>query len=238
MQLIKFISDPPLTAFAPSWNYVLGESYITEPHNDFFKGLCNMILLNKDDIIQRTQREYEDQNIKIFNDSFDGYTGLGPNSLTSRSNLFNLLAWPEFAYIKTQILEKYLDFLEAVGVQRRKVYINSWANVLAKGQYIKPHLHSVGPLTYLGGHISLTENDTCTVYINPINQLNDPIEHKSKNEVGKITLFQNNIPHYTTENKIDSPRVTMAFDIMVEEQFVLLPKLKQEMMVILDDPNI
>lgn len=238
MQLIRFVSDPPLTAFAPSWDYVMGENYIDEPYDGFFNNLCSIILKNKDDIIYKTQKQYEEQNVNIFSNQFDGYTGLGPNSLTSRSNLFNLLIWPEFKYIKDEILKTYLQFLKEVGVIRRKVYINSWANILSKGQSIKPHLHSVGPLTYLGGHITLTENNTSTVYINPINQLNDPIEHKSKNEIGKITLFQNNIPHYTTENQIDSPRITMAFDIMVEEQFKQLTETKQNMMVILDDPNI
>ena len=32
--------------------------------------------------------------------------------------------------------------------------------------------------------------DTKTIYVNPQNQINEPIKHESNNEVGKLTLFQ------------------------------------------------
>jgi hypothetical protein len=59
-------------------------------------------------------------------------------------------------------------------------------------------------------------NKTSTVYINPINQLNEPEIHDSPNQVGKITLFQNNIPHYTTKHTGDIERISLAFDIIIE----------------------
>jgi hypothetical protein len=52
--------------------------------------------------------------------------------------------------------------------------------------------------------------------INPINQINDPELFKIKNEVGKITLFQNNIPHYTTPHKGLKERITVAFDMIYD----------------------
>jgi ATP-dependent phosphoenolpyruvate carboxykinase len=84
---------------------------------------------------------------------------------------------------------------------------------MEKGKKINPHLHSVNSDCYLGGHVCVQVNNTSTYYINPINQINDPEIYQSKNQVGKITLFQNNIPHFTDEHKNDKERITIAFDL-------------------------
>ena len=84
---------------------------------------------------------------------------------------------------------------------------------MRKGEKIKPHIHGIDPTTYLGGHICVQCDDTSTHYLNPINQINDPLTYESTNEVGKITLFQNNIPHYTDMHDSDKERVTIAFDL-------------------------
>jgi len=89
--------------------------------------------------------------------------------------------------------------------------------VLRKGQEILPHIHQTGPWTYLGGHVTVQCHDTSTIYINPINQINDPELYISYNHVGKITLFQHNIPHYTTVYNGESERITIAFDISLAE---------------------
>ena len=36
----------------------------------------------------------------------------------------------------------------------------------------------------------------------------------SKNDVGKITMFPNNIPHYTDIQELDKERITIAFDLI------------------------
>jgi hypothetical protein len=74
-------------------------------------------------------------------------------------------------------------------------------------------LHGVQPTSYLGGHFCVKVKDTSTYYINPVNQINEPETYRSKNEIGKLTLFQNCIPHYTDENKNDLKRITIAFDL-------------------------
>jgi len=78
---------------------------------------------------------------------------------------------------------------------------------------IQPHIHSSHPDTYLGGHICVSCTNTSTYYINPVNQINNPETYKSKNEVGKLTLFQNCIPHYTDIHDSDEERITIAFDM-------------------------
>ena len=56
-----------------------------------------------------------------------------------------------------------------------------------------------------------------TYYINPINQINEPEIYKSENKIGKITLFQNNIPHYSDEHKFNEKRITIAFDLSLKK---------------------
>mgnify|MGYP003153564127 CR=1 FL=1 len=64
--------------------------------------------------------------------------------------------------------------------------------------------------------------DTSTWYINPVNQLNDPELYESKNEVGKITLFQTCLPHYTDKQVSNTPRITIAFDLVVNKNAPVL----------------
>ena len=75
------------------------------------------------------------------------------------------------------------------------------------------HLHGVHPNIYLGGHVCVQADDTSTFYINTPNQINEPSSYQSKNEVGKLTLFQNFIAHYTNKNNSKSERITIAFDL-------------------------
>jgi len=57
----------------------------------------------------------------------------------------------------------------------------------------------------------------------PFNQIKDPQVYKSKNEVGKIVLYQTCLPHYTDTETSDIPRITIAFDLVVNGQaFIFL----------------
>ena len=71
------------------------------------------------------------------------------------------------------------------------------------------------PDTYLSGNICVNCVDTSTYYINPVNVINDPQIYKSKNEIGKLTLFPSNIPHYTDPHKSSEDRLTIAFDLFL-----------------------
>ena len=73
-------------------------------------------------------------------------------------------------------------------------------------------------------------DSTKTVYNNPFSQytkenvlvkmvedgVDDPSYYSSKNIDGKLTLFPSYIPHFTTEHKSDSNRITLAFDLRYE----------------------
>lgn len=214
MEIIKFVSMPRQTPFAPEWSYVLGEDTISDI--DFEK--IALIILSK-----------EQEIINSYPGNNDGHTGLGENSLTSRFQHFNVFRWqePEILKLKEKIKEKYKLFLRKLEVNPCKVWIQCWANVLRTDEEIKPHIHTTSPFSYLGGHISIQCEDTSTVYINPVDQINDPEIFVSPNAVGKLTIFQNCIPHYTTMHKGLRERITVAFDLYPDiqvQQFTESPR--------------
>ena len=152
----------------------------------------------------------------------DGYTGLGEKSTTARFNSFNVFDWTNdnVKILKDEILSLHKDILDHFKQPLpSELYIRCWVNIMRKGQQMKPHLHGTWPTTYLGGHISVQCDNTSTHYINPINQINDPELYSSKNEVGKLTMFQNNIPHYTDIHNTDKERITIAFDLHTKVLF-------------------
>lgn len=202
----EFKSKPPKSPFAPNYHYIFAENFIEDID---FKKVAAIILEKEKEIVNSTIP------------TTDAYTGLGDNSLTSRWKSFNIFSWtePEIEKLKVQIYTRYLEFLQAYNVPRSDVMIQCWANVMREGEEIRPHIHASGEWSYLGGHVTVQCEDTSTVYINPIDQINEPDVYVSYNRIGKITLFQHNIPHYTTphHSTTNSERITLAFDISMAE---------------------
>jgi hypothetical protein len=85
-RLILFKSDLKKTYFAPEWTFYIFENFID---NINFVELKNLILKKEKEIINSTT-PFNDKGICT-----DGYTGLGPNSLTSRFPKFNLLKFQD-----------------------------------------------------------------------------------------------------------------------------------------------
>jgi ABC-type oligopeptide transport system ATPase subunit len=107
---------------------------------------------------------------------------------------------------------------------------------MRNGEQIKAHLHSTCPYTYLSGHVTVKCENSSTFYINPINQINDPEVYESKNSVGKLTFFQSNIPHYTSVHDGQSERITIAFNIIVDEDYMGRPN--KEVYVLFDEGEV
>jgi len=224
MELVRFKNEEPKTIFAPVYDYIIGEDFLTRAPQ-YWSMVKDVILKKEKEILNSTS---------TFDDIIsDGYTGLGNNSLTSRHKKFNVFKWqePTLDIILKGIKSKYLEYLKLVNAPRRKVLLKCWANVMRKGEQIKPHLHDIGPYSYLGGHISVTNNNTSTFYINTINQINEPSVYESKNEPGKITIFPHVVPHYTSVNNSDSERITIAFDFIVDE----MKKIHGDNLITLDE---
>ena len=140
----------------------------------------------------------------------DGGTGLGVNSLTSRSPLYNLVEFKETKYLKKIIKNAHLDFMKELNLTYEdNLYIQCWANVMRKGEKIKKHFHSINNYDYLSGHICIQTTDTNTYYLEPY--------HKEKfilkNNPGNITLFPSWVEHFTDEVLDNKERITIAFDL-------------------------
>ena len=212
MEIKQFLSKPRQTPFAVEWSYVLGEDII---ENINYSQIASVILSKEKEIISK------------YPSSSYSKGGLGEDSLSSRFKHFNVFAWedPEIIKLKKEVLEKYTDFLDKFKLQRRKVWIQCWANVLRNNQAIDPHIHSITPFGYLVGHVCIQCEDTSTVYINPVDQIDNPEKFDSPNAVGKFTIFQSCIPHYTTVHTGKNERITLAFDLIVDEQ---LPHLTED----------
>lgn len=201
-------SNVQQTPFAPTWDYTIGEKQLRID----VKSLEKLILEKEQEIIQ----QYPGDN--------DGNTGLGPDSLTSRFKYFNVLLWDhdvvrELHQEIKRFHKQFTTSLFGLTYRHPQIRIRCWANVLRKNQKIKKHFHSNHPHTYLGGHLSVKCVDTQTVYCNPYGSLD--YDYYSDNTPGKLSLFPNYIPHYTTPNKSDEPRITIAFDLTtVDRRFV------------------
>jgi hypothetical protein len=206
MKIINFKSKPKNNFFAPEWNYFLAEDFIKDIN---FNDLTKFLLNKKKQILKLP-------NTILKNKILDGYTGLGKNSTTARFEKYNVLNWKNenITKLKNNILNFHKNFITFFKLELPKeLYIQCWVNIMNKGEKINSHLHSISPDCYLGGHVCIQVNNTSTYYINPINQINEPEIYKSENKIGKITLFQNNIPHYTDEHKFEEKRITIAFDL-------------------------
>lgn len=209
--LTIFKNEPKQNVFAPEWNYFIYENNIKDLN---FKLIKNLILKKEKDILKKTKPSNKK--------SVDGFTKLGKNSLTSRYESFNVLKWKnkEITKLQKNILKEYKNFLNKLNLKMpEKLYIQCWANVLRKNEQIKPHIHNTSSNSYLSGHICISTQNTSTFYINPINQINFPDTYESKNKEGKFTLFQSYIPHYTSKFKEKGERITIAFDLLLNQSF-------------------
>lgn len=192
------------TPFAIDYTFYVFENII----NDVDFSAVSKIIKSKEKKIIRSSPK----------SSGDGNTGLGNDSLTSRFGYFNVLKWqePDIQKIKDHIVDNVSKFYNRILQEKpTNLKIQCWANVMRKGQQIKPHVHDTSSNCLLGGHICVDVDNTSTHYINPFRYFSGDNQetYSSKNEVGKITLFSDNIPHYT-DKVISKDRVTIAFDII------------------------
>ena len=211
IEIIKLHSEKKETVFAPEWFYVFCNAFLK---NIDFKKL-EKFLLKKEKEVKKLPNTIIEGRIS------DGNTGLGENSTTARYNKYNVLSWSnnEIKKLKQSIIELHNKFLQQLNINKpNQLFVQCWVNIMRKGEQIKPHIHSVLPDCYLGGHICVKCEDTSTYYINSINQISQPESYAVKNEVGKITLFQNYIPHYTDTHNGNKERITIAFDLSLKEK--------------------
>ena len=210
MKFKRFVSRPPVSPYAPQWDFRVGTSICEDIDTN---SLSEFLLLKEKEVKKLPT------SVRIDGKESDGYTGLGSNSTTAKFQSYNILTWnhPEIKKLKSNIARNIIGYNSECGVETpNQIYIICWYNVLRFGQKINPHMHSTSPNCYLSGHFNVQVNDTSTVYMSPINQLNQPDVIDIKNKDGDMTLFPSYIFHYTTPHYSFKPRITIAFDVSLQ----------------------
>jgi hypothetical protein len=207
MKIESFLSATPQTPYAPTWNFKIGTSFCDDIDTVSF----SKFLLKKEKEIKKLPSSVD------MDEKFtDGYTGLGKNSTTAKFQHYNILAWDDnnIKKLKQNIVKNLITYNDQCKNKTPDdLWIQCWFNVLRFGQKIKPHLHSTKPCSYLSGHFNVQVENTSTVYMLPINQINDPEVIDIRNNPREMTIFPSYIFHYTTPHYSLKPRITIAFDI-------------------------
>ena len=206
MKCRRFFSAPPVSPYAPQWDFRVGTSICEDIDTN---SLSELLLLKEKEVKKLPTTVIDGA-------ESDGYTGLGSKSTTAKFQSYNILTWdhPEIKKLKSNIAKSVIDYNNECGNKTPDaLWIQCWYNVLRFSQKIRPHHHSISPDCYLSGHFNVQVNNTSTVYMSPINQLNDPEVINIKNKVGDMTLFPSYIFHRTTPHYSFKPRITIAFDL-------------------------
>ena len=210
MKIETYANSPLKTPYAPTWNFSLGSEKL--PIN--VENLSKTCLEREKEIKKLPINTYDGGKV------YDGYTGLGRNSTTSRACIMpNVLGWdtPETNSLKKHVKSSIIEYNKQLGnTTPQYLWVRCWVNILRFGQKIQSHLHSVAPSCYLSSNFTVQAQNTSTCYINPINVLNDPEIFEEKNIPGTLSIFPSYVPHYTTRHYSFTPRITIAMDIVAE----------------------
>ena len=206
MKILRFVNPKNLSVFAPSWEYFFSEKQL--PGDSYFwKSLAEEILAREKIITSNGESNH-------------GGTMLSDDSLTSKHKNYNVLDWgtAETDVLFNMIHNYYLEILKKLGLPRINCWIKCWANVMRPGEQIQKHMHDSSAESYLSGHICVQTNGTKTHYLVSYDQADDTQTYDSNNVVGKCSLFQSCIPHFTSKVAAGDVRITIAFDIFISKR--------------------
>tara|TARA_R110001606_G_scaffold56149_4_gene136194 strand:+ start:1013 stop:1696 length:684 start_codon:yes stop_codon:yes gene_type:complete len=206
----NFGSDPPETPFAPSWNVYLIEKVWDDIDCDF---IFSFLIKKYDEIVKLDP-------VLIGDNVSDGNTKLGRKNIMSRYSLYNVFNYKNthIYALRNAIVKQHNVLCEHLKIPLPEyIYLNGWINLLSFGEKVAPHIHSVNPKCYLGGNFCVRVMESETIFINPVNQICYPETYHSINEPGKLTLFENRVPHYSSRNFNFKKRMTISFNIRIHD---------------------
>ena len=178
-----------------------------------------ILTLNSDVNLKRFSKQILKNELKIikkypatdfFNRKTDGDTGLGYDSLTSRFFHFNVLNWLNTSQLRKEIRKGYESYNN---LKNTPLFVQCWANVMRKGDRIKPHTHhdfNLNTLDGLSGHLCVKVDGSTNTYYG-----GKPIQNKNR----EMTFFPMNLSHWTDRYEGDDVRITVAFDIHNKKWF-------------------
>ena len=223
MTYIPFVNEEPISPFAPEWRFFIAEKFLSRID-------CNRL---KDYLLNR-----QPEILSIKDNLNDAGTGLGNDSTTARFISYNVMTWdqPDINILKEEISIMHDTYYrDIVDRPTPKVSLGGWMNIMKKGDRIKRHNHGFSNNTYISGHFTVCCDSAKTVYINPhehcdedklLVRVEDGEEYSDSlyaatNTEGQLTLFPSYIPHFTTEHRSDSDRITLAFEIVPNYETII-----------------
>ncbi|MCR9177075.1 MAG: putative 2OG-Fe(II) oxygenase [Alphaproteobacteria bacterium] len=144
------------------------------------------------------------------------------DGLTSRWHAFNVFTWPEPAMREMAdfVTRAYWEYLDHLKIDRQRDYIQGWANVLRESEKLTPHAHDLTERSYLSGNLCLSAEHTETKYYPPYvygAELKVDQTLDLKNQPGNLVLFPSSVFHETSPNRTGRPRVTIGFDVFLDD---------------------
>ncbi len=144
---------------------------------------------------------------------------------TARWHGFNIFGWqqPAMQAFQAFVLQAYRTFMQRLRMPRPKTYVQGWVNVLRQGEQLTPHCHDQTPLAFLSGNYCVAAQGTSTLYFPPyVYKSDERFDRKAAlsvtNEPGLVTLFPSAAFHCTTPHQTAGERITLAFDIHLEDR--------------------
>ena len=199
--IISFKSELPKTSLAPSYYYNIFENNISDKVN------INEILINLEKRYNHLLSTLENENDK--------------KEQSIRYLIFNKEIFKEEYIINliNTIKINLNTYCEHLNISKPpKLWLQLWCNFLSKDNYINTHQHEWNGCSFLSGNLCLKTKNTYTHYLNPQRYFARNNEaYNSKNEVGKLTIFPSTLPHCTDKVIDDELRVTLAFDVLIEQ---------------------
>ena len=163
-------------------------------------------------------------------DNNDPYPAIDSRDwLTNRLFSYNLFDYSEeyavLVEFKKFVYDSYVEYCNLIGAPVETVYANCWANVIRNnGRTISAHDHADAHIkaphnyAYVSGNICINAIDTKTHYASPFTP---KISYSIVNVPGELILFPSWVSHWVDKNLSDTPRVSIAFDIVTEHVYNL-----------------
>jgi hypothetical protein len=149
-----------------------------------------------------------------------------PTWLTGKLWSYNFLDfdYPCITQFNNFIFDSYKSYMNTIGVDcYEPVYIQCWVNILKNnGRIIQPHNHANAhcdapyEYSYVSGNISIRVENTSTFFAHPLFK---DLVVDIPNKTGELIMFPSFMIHGSSENKSETPRITIAFDIITEEVY-------------------
>ena len=224
---LKVIKSPPAQSpFAPTWVLPLG----VEQFND-----AQTLATIRDIVLAREAQLKRQIPARPIAGIEDG--------LTSRWHSFNIFAWnePSMRLFHDFVGKSYRSYIGALGIERKKCFVQGWANVVRTGEKFSPHCHDQLPHAYVSGNFTIACTETQTIYYPPYLYQDAPsprMQVPIQNQPGMLTLFPSAVLHETSPHNGDSERITLAFDIFLQDFDLGGRKGADGLHLVMDDPAI